>query len=176
MCMCRKIREKLQKWNEMLQEILVRVSPPGYEIAGEYRSFWIYLCSCVIYSLSFFFQYQEEYEALYYWKSEGLYAVRTLRPDGRMPLFVQILDGSLLFFAGGVLLLGTFVLMRFLHYRRESRSIYVMKRLKDRSILYRSYYQAPLILGGILLTVMLLLVAVYYLFYLAVTPKTCLYV
>ena len=84
--------------------------------------------------------------------------------------FYEFLEGKFLLF--GIIILyclGTMV-FRFFYYYQGSKSIYLMRRLPDRSLLIRSCVETPLQRISISLLVMMGMVLLLYLAYWIATP------
>ena len=88
--------------------------------------------------------------------------------------FREIIHGNLLLFLPAAAVMLALVLVHYLSYRRGSMSIYLMKRLPDRSLLHRQCWSLPL-LGCLLLALTAaILVGLFYLIYWYATPAVCL--
>ena len=165
-----KLEDCFSRWNEGIKQRLAALCPPGYELKGEYRVFWGWMIVSMIYSLRFLVAYYEAYDRLFRWKD----GVKILNPQMKMPQFESLLAGSL----DGFLLGGIFLLMvwgmHYSYYRRESKSIYFMKRLGKSRILWKTYFATPAIYGCILLITALFLWVMYYGIYRWLTPAECL--
>lgn len=162
-------------WFENLQlkalQWLKENCPPGYGYAEEWRAFWVWLAVCVFYSLGFFWRYIEAHDALYYWNANERYLI----PDIKMVPFYELAESIPRWFLGsGILLAVTVIIMHYHYYRRDSKSIYLMCRIKDRSFLRKTYVKVPITYLAVLAVVCGLLLLLYYGFYLLITPKVCL--
>ena len=73
-----------------------------------------------------------------------------------------------------LLFLPFWVGLHYAHYYRGSKSIYLMRRLPDRTLLHRQCWTLPLLALGLTLLVLVLLPALYYLIYRYATPAQCL--
>ena len=149
---------------------LERLTPPGTDVARELKVYAIgALLLIVIYSFGFLFEYSSEYRALFVW----LYGRRVLSPEARIRPLIYILQHKFLGFWGfASLCVGETVM----HYRTcyaDSKSIYVMRRVKSaRELHVRSAALPALALAaGIVLA--LVLIGIYTLLYFTVTPRQC---
>ena len=167
-----KVEDRFRQWNERFKETLQSLCPPGYELTKEYRIFWCWLTIGILYSMQFFVNYVNAYENLFYYS--GKTKARMLKLDMRMPGFLTLLDESFnLLFLGSLFLVFVFW-MHYDYYRRESKSVYLMKRLDNGRLLRKTYFGTPSIYGLIFLGAGLVLLVVYYLIYRFVTPQMCL--
>jgi len=165
-----RIEEKFRQWNTAFRIMLKKMCPPGYEINKEYRIFWIWLTIGILYSMQFLIEYVNAYDNLFYYSGQ----TRVLNLEMRMPGFWVLMEEALdILFLGIVYLLFVFI-MHYDYYRRESRSIYLMKRLGDKRILRRTYLGTPCVYGFVFLGIGIVLVTIYYLIYRFVTPQMCL--
>ena len=165
-----KIEDWFRQWNDDFKNKLQKMCPPGYELKTEYRIFWIWMTFSIIYSMRFLIEYVNAYDNLFYFNGQ----MRVLNLEMRMPGFFVLLDDAFdAFFLGVVILVFVFA-MHYAYYRRESKSIYLMKRLKNRKLLRMSYFGTPCIYGLIFLGTGILLLIIYYMIYRFVTPQMCL--
>lgn len=165
-----KIEARFCKRNEQFENVLQRYCPPGYELKGEYRMFWAWLTVAVFYSMQFFINYYNAYENLFYYSGR----VKVLNMTMRIQGFRELLAGSFDLFFLGAAFLGIVFILHYDYYRKQSKSIYLMKRLPDQKLLNKTYHVTPLIYGLIFLITGLILLAVYYMIYRLVTPQICL--
>ena len=141
-------------------------APPGMETKRE-RRYYVLLLLVAMLIACFFFQELE-------WALKALYTeyggYRTYRQDVMMVEFYRLLNGNFLLF--GVVILycvGTMV-FRFWYYYQGSKSIYLMRRLPDRSVLIRSCVETPLKRILLSLAVMAGMLLMFYLVYWIATP------
>lgn len=164
-----KIEKKFSDWNSTFKDKMFSLCPPGYDMTVEYRVFWIWLIASIAYSIKFLLNYDQAYARLFYRTSEGL----VLNPMRKMPYFEDLLEDSMNLFIFGIFFLIMVFALHYLHYRRESKSIYVMRRLKNTSILWKTYLGTPIVYGIIFLVTALCMLAIYYGIYRFVTPEVC---
>ena len=165
-----RIEEKFREWNNKFKRLLQSYCPPGYDLTGEYRVFWIWLVFGVIYSMQFLINYMNAYDNLFYHSAQG----RVLNMDMRMPAFRLLLEESFNGLLLGIICLAYAFTRHFNYYRKGSKSIYLMMRLKDRNILWKTYLGTPCIYGIIFAATGVILLVIYYMIYRFVTPQMCL--
>jgi len=165
-----RIENTFIQWNTSFKAKIASLCPPGYEIKGEYRAFWIWLFVSVGYSLKFLVNYDRAYADLFYHTSQGL------RLNGHMKMlpFEELLEDSMGIFLLGIFFLVLIIGLHYRYYRKDSKSVYVMKRLKDPAILWKTYVGTPIIYGLIFLGTGLCLLGLYYGIYRWMTPDVCL--
>ena len=132
----------------------------------------------VLNSFRFFINYYEAYGDLFWYdrlqfEETGVWE-KTLRPGAVIVPFKELIGYSFLFFIVFVIVLLAAAGQHYWYYLRGSKSIYLVRRLPER------YYALKTCLGvtaiGIALTLLTvgLLLGIYYLVYLFVTPAGCL--
>lgn len=99
---------------------------------------------------------------------------RVLIEGAHIAPFSEIIGGSLDFFPLFWLFMGLEVLSAYYYHRKDSMSIYLMRRLPDRWELHRRCWGRPLILTAASLLVMGAILLLYYVIYLVFTPAGCL--
>ena len=153
------MRERMEKW-----------SPPGWDNGTERKIFWIFLTVCILYSFQFFGRYWSAYEALFFYEK----GERLLRPYAEMPPLRSLLDGCFLAFWGMFLWSLGSAALRYAYFYEESKSIYFVRRLPDRTYLWKSCLTVPTLGLIFSLLVMGCLALVYFGVYLGVTPSAAL--
>lgn len=136
-----------------------RCSPPGMEMEKEQNYYYLLLLLLVFPVLEFAGQL-----------GKALNQLNRLYGYEMMPDFYEFMKGKFLLF--GIIILyclGTMV-FRFFYYYQGSKSIYLMRRLPDRSLLIRSCVETPLQRISISLLVMMGMVLLLYLAYWIATP------
>lgn len=164
-----KIEDKFIQWNQRFKEALIKRCPPGYEWKGEYRAFWGWLIASTLYSFQFVAAYSDSYNRLFQW-IEG---DKFLNPQMRMPLFETLFAGSMDGFVLGILFLAMVAGKHYSYYRKESKSIYFMKRIADRRVLWKTYFTTPIIYGCIFALTAVFWSLIYYGIYYWMTPAEC---
>lgn len=95
--------------------------------------------------------------------------------SGYMAYFNSLMEYSCLGYAGAMLLVPVLqAYWNYCYYNKETKSVYVMKRLPDRSLYSRSIWAVPVLEAMIICAVMLANAAADFLIYLIVTPDTAL--
>ena len=97
-----------------------------------------------------------------------------LKYGAMMPPVSEVLDGNRIGFVLVAVLMMAFAINHYRYYRRESMSVYLMKRLPDRWEYHRRNLALPAFSLGVLLVTMVLLELACFLIYLLMTPAGCL--
>lgn len=145
-------------------------APPGANIHSELTGYAIMLIIIFAISCSFLFSYGTAYDNLY----SGRYYWRVLLNDAVMENINVLMKHS---FAGIWIMAVDCIMMAVSHYTdfyRDTKSIYVMKRIPRKSELHRRCLVLPLFgfLAGVLFAAVLM---VFYVFiYYHMTPAGCL--
>lgn len=174
---CKKLWLKINLW-------AFKYCPPGYRADTEMSLNLLNLLVAVIYSLiTFGYGFIYSCRRIAIWKESLknetrpysdqeieilLDAFQLLEQSGGemvMTPFVQMVQETLCwFFLSGILVMVTFMLSHYMHYRSETKSIYVMKRLKGNK-LKESYFKVPISCFFIHMSICLVLLVVYFLMY-----------
>ena len=145
--------------------------PPGVDSGIEIKAISFGLLAAVVYSLSFVYKYIDARNSLFVYKYGS---VKMIMEGAVMPAFAVILDdtmdGFLMFFWIMVVL----IVMHYMTYYKESKSIYLMKRLPDKWELYRRSVVVPLVAILIQIITGAACLMLYYGIYLFFTPAQCL--
>ena len=165
-----RIEEKFRQWNHNFKHLLQSYCPPGYDLTGEYRMFWIWLVFGCIYSMRFLLNYMNAYDHLFYRSAQGIMLNIHMKMPGFWTLLEESFDGLIL----GIVCLVYAVASHFHYYRKGSKSIYLMKRIADRKLLWKTYIGTACIYGLIFFATGVILLATYYMIYRFVTPQMCL--
>ena len=155
---------------ELTLQKIEKQLPPGVDAKREVKALALGLVGAVVYSFSFLWKYVEARNELFIY-SRG---VKKLMEGAVMPPFVKVLndtmDGFLIFFV-------LMIFLMFLHYvtyYKESKAIYLMKRLPDKWELYRRCVVVPLVAILIQILIGALTLLIYYGVYILFTPAECL--
>ena len=165
--------------NRLRQIIIQRVQPerftlPGYDPDGsEKNTCYGFLALSVFVSLVFFVgRYSNARDKLYYKDYET--GEKFLWDGAIMTDFDIVLGWSL----AGVILTAviclTYIFVRYNYLNKESKSIYLIRRLPSRGELFRRCAAVPLYMAAICLIWAFGLLVLYYLTYLTATPDQCL--
>ena len=146
--------------------------PPGADIDSSFKWFKDGLIVSSLISIGFFFSYINSYNDLFRWnngkKVENLWETYGTYMDG----FWDIADFWFIGFLILTLMMIVLVFRNYSSFTNGSHSIYVMKRLPEGSELHIRCLTLPLITITGCIVAALILLALYYLFYMLVTPDT----
>lgn len=161
-----KIRKKVGRlWTE-----LQPCFPPGYDFVWERNTAAVLLALPVVLSLPYFRKLRQAVEYLYYMDRNGS---RVLRPDAAASSFLALAGEYGGLFAPYFLFLAIMIFFHYSYYHRETKSIYLMRRLPCRRVLVESCVRAPLLGMAVGILVEAMLGLLYYGSYLLVIPKEC---
>ncbi|MDE5893540.1 MAG: hypothetical protein K2H45_11520, partial [Acetatifactor sp.] len=119
--------------------------PPGYEYEMERNSAGLLLGIGAVLSLSFFVNLYHAVEALYEYVNHR----QILRKNAVAASFAELVGGQWMFYIPFVLFLAAMVIYHYFYYCRETKSIYLMRRLPRRGVLFKSCVKGPLLGLGI---------------------------
>ena len=149
---------------------LQRYAPVGIRLNGELWTYGLVLCLAALSSLGFFLAYSDAYDSLFHYSGD----LKILKAGAVMPDFDTL---SLRYFSCfGLVLIVTlsFISTHYSYHHRESKSIYLMRRLSDPWELHRRCLTLPVVGVGLALLVAFVLLALYFAVYMGVTPEECL--
>lgn len=145
--------------------------PPGVDSNTEIKAIAFGLLAAVVYSLSFIYKYIDARNKLFVYRYG---TVKTIMEGAVMPRFTELLndtmDGFLMFFGVMLVMIG----MHYMTYYKDSKSIYLMKRLPDKWEMYRRCVVVPLVAIFIQIITGAACLLLYYGIYLFFTPAQCL--
>ena len=148
---------------------LTKYAPPGQDIKQEKSFFVLGMCGAVIFSMGYLGRYARAWRNLYEWE-DG----RRIELKGTMMWeFSLLLENALVgFLILAVVMLG-FIAYHYMYYYKDSKSIYLMKRLPDKFEMHKRCISIPLmaVLVSILTAVVILLI--YLGIYVLFTPREC---
>lgn len=154
-----------------MNEFFKRNSPPGIDLKQEWRVFLIGNIGSVL--ISFF-----AFIANYLKKREELFTyvgAERVRIEGAiMTPFHNLINFYFVgFFFVACFMLG-YIIYHYAYYRQDSMSIYLMKRLPNKSELHKRAFTIPCL--AVLATFAIALAAIlfYFIIYILATPKACL--
>ena len=161
----RKRREAAIRWMD-------RNTPPGYPWRSTLMATVWGGIFAFLWSLTFFTKYHNlYYNVLFEWLP-GASGRRVFNENAVMPEFIEIADGKL---TGFVILTVAMVGLVGLHYSyhyQGSKSIYTMKRLPKNTELWRRCITLPVVLALGSGAVAAGLRALFYVFYMTITPES----
>ncbi|MBQ7982493.1 MAG: hypothetical protein IJ302_02910 [Clostridia bacterium] len=150
---------------------LADIVPPGMEVSGELGFFLTVNVISLLYSMRYLTRLFDARDALYTDRWSG---TAELIPGAVMEHFFVLFDDAWngFFFAAVCMLL--FGVRHYTYYYRGTKSIYLMRRLPDRRVLFLRTWTLPA--GEILICLLLaaLCLAVSFGWYLYITPGECL--
>jgi len=155
-----------------MKRFLERNLPPGYNYKPEFLAIiglliWVSLSSLI----GFFIAYSHERQALFIRAGTQLF----LDESKTMPDFMNILGTRLrVYFIFGALILLFSSAIHYVYYYKESKSIYLMRRLTSRSELHRRSLLIPLLCALVFAAIAFILLLIFYAVYMNSTPKVCL--
>ena len=153
-----------------MRKFLNRSTPPGVDAAAECRHLILWLSLAAAFSLGTLANYLSAYNDLF-----EIVAGRRYLIEGAVIENFYRLTG--VYFQGFTLLVPAILglaVFHYAYYRRESMSIYLMKRLPDRAERHRRALTLPLLAIAATALLAALLRLIYFAVYLLATPKICL--
>lgn len=144
--------------------------PPGYPYREERNAAGILLGMGMIFSLRFLGRLHSAVEDLYY--TNRIYG-RTLRPGGVADSFLTLAGSSAGFFLPFYLFLAAMMIYHYFYYHRETKSIYLVRRLPEKGFLRKSCVQMPLLGMGAGAVAMAAMYLGYYGIYRLSIPAEC---
>ena len=153
-----------------MRKFFGRCTPPGVDAAKECKLLIFWLALAAGFSLGTPVNYLNARADLF----ETVAGIRMLREGAVIADFHWITG---IYFQGFILLIPAILglaVFHYAYYRRESMSIYLMKRLPDPSERHRRALTLPLLAIAATVVLALLLRLIYFAVYLLATPKTCL--
>lgn len=155
----------------MINNYLTRYSPPGMDLKLEKRFFIWGMILSVSYSILYFFtNYSNAYYELYIYVS----GKAILNTNANMPDFRSLIGLSFIGFAIVAIMMVGFIIYRYSYYNQGSKSMYLMKRLPQKSELHKRALVVPFIAMLLCLLTVFILLMIFYAVYMLATPKACL--
>jgi len=149
-----------------------RYLPLGLDGINEKRAWIIGMVASLLWSMLFLLRYSNAYSYLYYWNNAR--TERILVEGAMMRPFPDLMVGLMTgFWMLAMYMLGVGVYFYMYHYR-DSKSIYLMRRLPDRWELHRRCLTVPVLAAVASLLSSLVLTGIYYGIYILCTPVQCL--
>ena len=155
-----------------MKHFLERSFPPGYAYKPELKALTAALAWSILSSfVSFLVSFSSARQSLYIRLGNKL----LLDETRVMPDFVNILNNYLIvYFIFAALILAAATIIHYAYYHRESKSIYLMRRLPNRFELHRRSLLIPLLSALIHMFVAFVMLLILYAVYMIFTPKACL--
>lgn len=159
--------KRIKAWIDKLEKCY----PPGYAYRWELAVTTGLILAAVCFSLRFLARLDNAVSGLYYYDST---AALQLVPNVTMEPFHRLVRGSWQFFWLPALSQGAMAVSHYCYYYRDTRSIYLMRRLPQKKPLPRSCLAAPLLCLGLTTLVMAVLCLFYLGCYFLAVPPQCL--
>lgn len=147
-----------------------KILPVGIPVKKELSGIAAAIGLAVLRSLVYFSIFSSCYENLF----DYYHGKKTLITSRRMEDFYIIVEDCFEGFAVVIFLLIALCIYHYVYHYRESKSIYLMKRLPKKSELYKRCITVPLISIVICIVLTAALLFIYYRHYMTVTPPECL--
>lgn len=162
-----------RKLREKTKHFVTDHLPVGYEPAKERMTFLTALICPTLFSFIFLAAYSTERNSLFRYIGASLR--KELIPGAVMKDFVDVLGYSMAAFPVFALVcLISQLISHYAYHRTGSNAFYTMCRLPDSHELRRRCMTLPLMETAVILLVMALVFAIYYLIYMWATPEECL--
>lgn len=146
-------------------------TPPGYDPEQSEKALYIVLMVIsVLMSFSFFYRLDDALFHLYI--IEG--SKRILIEGAVMTDFIGLLEWSFYGFPVTACIAPFFIGYRYAYFFKESKSIYLIKRLPAKGEIFRRCAVVPLAAAVIALVTALILFLLYFAIYMLATPDACL--
>lgn len=149
---------------------LSHYTPPGYSLTAESNIYILGMLFSTLFSFTFLYKLFDKIAELY----EPYPNQNQLIPGAVMPDFIEILDDSLIGFILLAFCILIFIVVRYAYYYQGSKSIYLMHRLPNRYERHHRCITLPVSAAVSCLIAAFILLLIYYLIYIAATPKVCL--
>lgn len=148
---------------------LSRFAPPGFNVNAEIHFFIIGMASSLILSLTFIPGYIANRKSLYITFSSE----KILMGGAKMADFSELLGFTLYgFLILAICMLGMIIFHYIYHYK-DSKSIYLMKRLPNPSELHKRCLVLPITAFFICIVSAIVMLLVYFCIYMTFTPEQC---
>lgn len=149
---------------------IARYAPPGISLAPMEQTFMWGGIAALVWSFGFFIRLMEARSDLFRHMRNQL----ILKDGALMPDYAELLGHALTGFAVLALVMAAFAVYNYAYHRQGSKSIYLMRRLPNGWELHRRCLAIPAVTVLICLLAAFILLCLYYLIYLLVTPDVCL--
>ena len=147
-----------------------KLYPPGYPLKEELTALAWFVGLAFCFSLRYLFRLSRMVRALYIYKGPE----RFVRPDAVAESFSELTRGSFIFFLAPLLFLAIMSVGHYVYYWRQTKSIYVMRRIPRRGVVFASCIKGTVFGAlGVMLGVALLY-GLYLGLYFLVVPAQCL--
>lgn len=154
--------------------LLRRFAPPGYEVEREVKIFYICVVASLLYSFGFFVQYFMAYWDCHNYLYVEDFSFLLLNREALMPDFIKILRYWLIGFILTSFVMLAYVPLHYVQYYQESKSIYVMRRLRNPFELHVRCWAVPVFCAVCSIFVAFVILVLYFGIYMLATPEECL--
>lgn len=169
-----KRKAQLERAKLWLCAKLDRMVPPGFAWGTELKWLGTGLGLCVaLNAILFFGRYWNDVEQMYVTDWSGGETKRVLRAGANLSSFSSVMRGTMVGFSLLMLVILLLTVYHYLYYYRDSKSIYVMKRLPNRFELHRRSLSLPLVSVGVCLLAVFLLIVIEFGLYYLMAPAGC---
>lgn len=150
-------------------EKLKKLYPPGYPVWGELVGVSILLGMALIFNIQFLFRLTRMLQTLLY--VEG--GERILVPGARAQSFTQLTDRCWTGFVLAFVFLAIMAVERWLYYWSPAKSIYVMRRIPKRGVIFASCVKGSVLWSVLFGLLELVLFGLYLALYWLLVPTEC---
>ena len=157
----------LQKRGNM--EKLAKFYPPGYPVKEELAGMSCFLGIALIFNIRFFPRLERMLQTLSY--MEG--GERILIPGAVAESFTELTEKCWFGFWGVFLFLAAMTVGRYLYYWSPTKSIYVMRRIPKRGVVFASCFKSSVLWSGLIVLLALVLFGLYLGLYWLLVPAEC---
>lgn len=154
-----------------MKERLRKLYPPGYEWREELISAAVLFGLAVLLSWRYLFRLGRMTWNLYTY--DYTYEKRLLRPDALAEAFSELIHGSFWGFLLPLVFLAVMVIMHYIYYWKHTKSIYVMRRLPKRGVVFLSCIKGPVLCVALLVFAAGVLWMLYLGLYWLAVPAEC---
>ena len=145
--------------------------PPGIEVEKELKAIVCGFFAAVIYSMSFIYKYIDARNSLFVYRYGK---EKTIMEGAVMPPIEELLENTMDGFLVFLMVMCLLILVHYMSYYRDSKSIYLMRRLSDKWELYRRCIVVPVVAIFIAIITATACLVLYFRIYLYFTPVQCL--
>lgn len=149
---------------------LSRYAPPGINVKNE-KNFFIGLLACVsgFSFVGFMVRYSSCRNSLFVYSLN----TKTIIPGAQIEDFSEVLGNSLYGFAAAAVCMLVLIVINYSYHYKDSRSIYLMKRLSNPYELHKRCLMLPILGALICIAAGFIALVVYYAVYMNFTPGQC---
>ena len=160
----------MERKREMMKKRLSKLYPPGYEWREELISTAILLGLAFLLSWRYLLRLGRMITRLYAYGRNGEWF---LRPDALAQSFSELIQGSFWGFFLPLVFLAVMMVWHYIFYWRHTKSIYVMRRLPRRGVVFLSCIRGPVLCAVMLAVFAGILWLLYLGLYWLAVPAEC---